>query len=855
MEHTSSRSFFFVLALFLFTVTHAAVEPGQNLLINPDFEAEQLDWPKYWHFGVRQFLQFELGGGPKSGGAIVLKAEQSEPGNARIRQLDAKMLVAGEQYKISAWIKSSDFKAKRGGILLHNQGWWAAKGIVELPENTEGWEYFEEVVTLMDSKDKRYTFVIYAHEYSGELKIGQLKMEALSAKALSDTQLPEELVEQSKFRMVPWEPRLNYIPVSNPKLSFRSYGMTAAMLQQQYECSAKIDGEVLRVQSLEKELNVLDLAGLKPGDYRLELEVKKQGEDKGESLFRQSYPITLREIASVKPEAYRRLNNFVLEALHEKLDGTEQSFVFDNPKDGWVYLCFENVLEATQLRAEISGLGTVIDANTPGLECFRYLNAGRQQVNVKGATVGGVLNLRCISEIFHCPACQNSVVRQNGRYDWNFFSKYVFPNVTTVNKGSLPNNRLSAFNALGLRWLGNLNTTSAQSGDDLIARISGSSGMNEDRYQGVTCDEQFFTRPFLFYYTDAMWRYQAPAERFLYTWIVGKPSVPGMHSEFFSASVNASRGKGKVLFEAYCHSKPDEEEARAYLQDKLVDTMLKFEQCYPNAAEYTGMIFGNFNQLPIISLDVLPEVDYKYYLDMQLQLAATHPAFDRLGVIGYWGGHYADEEMLRWSMQLLRHYCIEGKSEMLSKEYGYKYNPGHLQNCDFVDALQHWKVQAAENGSVSTATFPGFGADSQRRWSGPIGTGDGFCLLKRQTKGANFISQIATGLTPGKTYTLQFVTADYQDMLQKRSNPRQHPIKALLSDSAEVLPEQSYVYVHDRVDAKTQARLKGLARTNLHHVRFKALKSEVEIKFTDQNAEFGEELALNYIQLRPYFEP
>ena len=192
---------------------------------------------------------------------------------------------------------------------------------------------------------------------------------------------------------------------------------------------------------------------------------------------------------------------------------------------------------------------------------------------------------------------------------------------------------------------------------------------------------------------------------------------------------------------------------------------------------------------------------------------------------------------------------------MLSKEYGYKYNPGHLQNCDFVDALQHWKVQAAENGSVSTATFPGFGADSQRRWSGPIGTGDGFCLLKRQTKGANFISQIATGLTPGKTYTLQFVTADYQDMLQKRSNPRQHPIKALLSDSAEVLPEQSYVYVHDRVDAKTQARLKGLARTNLHHVRFKALKSEVEIKFTDQNAEFGEELALNYIQLRPYFEP
>ncbi len=100
-----------------------------------------------------------------------------------------------------------------------------------------------------------------------------------------------------------------------------------------------------------------------------------------------------------------------------------------------------------------------------------------------------------------------------------------------------------------------------------------------------------------------------------------------------------------LIFEAYCHRRPSEEDAVSYLNDRVVDTMERFKEYFPNVAAGSGMLFGNFNQIPIISLDVNPEVDSKYYLDMQLNLVATHPVFQDLGVTGYWGSYYDDEEL------------------------------------------------------------------------------------------------------------------------------------------------------------------------------------------------------------------
>ena len=103
----------------------------------------------------------------------------------------------------------------------------------------------------------------------------------------------------------------------------------------------------------------------------------------------------------------------------------------------------------------------------------------------------------------------------------------------------------------------------------------------------------------------------------------------------------------------------------------MCDTLDRYREWYPLAIPSSCVAFGNFNQMPILSLAHHPEVDYKYYLDMQLNLAANDPSCRDLGAVGYWGCNYADDEMKRWSFALMRHYVVEGNTNMLSAAYGY----------------------------------------------------------------------------------------------------------------------------------------------------------------------------------------
>jgi hypothetical protein len=403
---------------------------------------------------------------------------------------------------------------------------------------------------------------------------------------------------------------------------------------------------------------------------------------------------------------------------------------------------------------------------------------------------------------------------------------------------------------MGLKWLANVGTTNPKDAADLVKRMTKNAGMTAAWYDGFTCDEQFFSRPSLVHYTEALRLYKNPENRLIYTWIVGKPGLPGIHSDFISASLNASRGQGRLLFEAYCHSRPSEADAISYLNDRVVDTMAQFNTYYPDAVLGSGMLFGNFNQIPIISLDVNPEVDYKYYLDMQLNLIANNPVFKDLGITGYWGSYYDDEELYRWSFRLLRHYCVEGKTDMLSKKFGYAYAPGHLKNCDFIDGLKDWKTSSTK--SLRSGRFSGYGKSSQGRWGAAGGTGDKFCIFTRGKDEPSTLTQSATGLTPGKVYTLQFVTSDYNNMKAGKFDPKQLGLDAVLGEGAEIIPEKSYVFVDKRNSGKQKNN--GKVRINLHHIRFTAMEPSFTITFTDAIAAPGTEIALNYVMLKPYFD-
>ncbi len=830
------------------SVVIAAVKPGENLLINGAFESEQLDFPAFWEKGGDR-TGFNPTGGPGGSGAVVFGNPEALEGiRSTCRQHDLQ-IIAGETYKMSAYIKASGFQSRHCGVIIHDNGWNRETGIRGLPENTDGWQYIEQEFTLQESKNDVYGVAIFAVNYVGEIQFAQVKLEAISEGALAGSSISPVFLEQRRPRLVAWEPLLNNIPLADPRITFRFFGKTERATTE-YDCVATIDGATARTRPLTRDINTVDLAGVAAGDHVLNVAIVERATQ--EKVCELAHTITLVETPQVDVSAHRRLNNLVVEVLAQPLQATaaEQRFSFGTVRDGWVFIKVETNAEDPQLSVALSADDAVITAATDRREAFRELPRGMHEIAVNGAASGGRVVVRSIAETFNYPACANSQVPQNGKYDWHFHVKHVFPAVTTLNGGSIPEEHRPEVRRMGLKWLANVGTTSPKDAADLVARISENPGMTAPWYDGLTCDEQFFSYPGLAYYTEALRLIENPENRLIYTWIVGKPGLPGVHNDFMSASLNASRGRGRLLFEAYCHSRPSEEGAVSYLNDRVVDTMERFNEYLPNAGAGTGIIFGNFNQIPIISLDVNPEVDFKYYLDMQLNLVANNPVFDGLGMTGYWGSYYDDEELYRWSMQLLRHYCVEGNTEMLSAAYGYTYSPGHLRNCDFIDGLDHWAADPADG--LRADSFAGYGRGSQGRWGAAGGTGDTFCVFTRGAERPSTLSQTATGLTPGNVYTLQFVTADYKDMVAGKIDPRQHALKAVLDAGAEVIPEQSYVYVDSRNSGRKEND--GLVRINLHHIRFRAAAESVAITFTDADAEPGTETALNYIMLKPYFE-
>ena len=49
------------------------------------------------------------------------------------------------------------------------------------------------------------------------------------------------------------------------------------------------------------------------------------------------------------------------------------------------------------------------------------------------------------------------------------------------------------------------------------------------------------------------------------------------------------------------------------------------------------------------------------------------------------------------------------------------------------------------------------------------------------------------------------------------------------------------------------AAVKNFARTNIHGIVFRADATEQQVVFSNERSLPGEELALNFIQLKPYF--
>ncbi len=823
-----------VLAL---PAARAAVAEGENLLVNGSFDAEQVAFPEFWSpsSSTKGVVYLRTGGPEGRKPAVALQGDGSKSGTASIRQ-QGMTLVAGETYKLSGYIRTKNFTCRNGGMIIHNGGWYNEVGIKNLPADSD-WKLYEKTFKLFPSRDKEYGLALFASDPAGEIAFAELKLEAVSEGARKGSSTQMAIVAAP--RLVPFQPLLNRIPRAAPELTFKFFGVLPEKADA-YECLITLAGDPLPPQTvpLKEGRVVAKLAGLACGDYTLKALVRHAGTR--QTILEATHPISIVEVPALDRSRIKPLNNLVAEVLNEPVGSAQQSFSFVAPREGWVFIACSNA--TPELAVKLDDVAVFTDSG----EAFRLVSMGGHRLTISGGAGGRIL-VRAIPEIFDYPPCADSAVKENGHYDWAFMKRHILPAVTTLNGGALPGEALTEAKARGLKWLANFNVAPVDDPANVQARMEKHAGLNEPQYDGFTSDELFFGRATIDNYTKALWRLRNPGQRLIYTWIVGKPSIAALATDFMAAALNASHGRGRLLFEAYCHSQPDEKAAAAYLDDMLGETMRRFSATFPGAAAGTGIIFGNFNQLPIISLESNPAVDFKYFLDMQVNLVANSPDFANLATTGYWGTYYGDEELARWSFLLMRHYAVEGRKDMLSARYGFTYGPGFLKNPDFAEGLEGW----AKSGAVRADSIAGYGKNSQGRW-GAGKAGDTVCVFARQQNAPNQISQTAHGLTVGKTYCLQFVTADRQDVLAKKFNPRRYGLDVEL-DGAEILPEKSFVHV-DRRSSKHGKKDEHVGKINLHRIIFRAQASDVKLTFSDAAAQPGDELLLNFVQLKPYLQ-
>ena len=833
---------FVLSALFAFSVLVAYCD---NLILNGKFEADQVEVPSYWRSsdpdGVLKIMSCRSSGGPNG---IPSVRFANPPGSKlqtfSLRQYDLT-LVKGGKYRISAWVRTKDFRPRRFGIIAINARWQQSGGI-EKVEPTSDWHKVEAEIEMFDSLDGRFSVAIFIQKFTGEIEVADVSLQALSEDAKAGSKPSADSTAALRPRLVPWEPLLSKIPADTRTVTYRFCGeLPKGIVENDCKVIVKIDGcdGELAYPLSEFVKITLPLQASVDGKLRVSL----LGKD-GSKLVDEVSRYTIKQSKKLSSAGHRRLNNFVTEILNAPVDSAEASFEFSTLRDGWSYIRVEGGEKPSVL---LDGK-QVVSSVWETAETFRNIPADMHRIKVVGAKGGRVI-VRSVVETLNYPPCCDSYVKENGSYGWEFFKKYVMPNVTTQDGGDIPKEHLDEYFAHGGEWFSNfVGAKNIKKSEELPALISKSSRFTSSCYSGMTVDEFFLGS------ADSIERYgnglklfaeQDSGEKCIYSWVIGKPGTDGLSREFFATSANASKGRGKLLFEVYCRTKATEEIARGYLKDYLKETIARCRLCYPRAEESIGLILGNFNQIPLISAVHHPEVDYKHYLDMQLNYMANDPAFRGLACTGYWGSYYGDNEMHRWSMALLRHYCIEGRTDMLSDQYGFKYIPGILQNGDFRGSFDYWNV----SGNVRLDEAPGLGAKSQRRWGGTDGIGDTFAAFSKNEGVVGKVTQTVKGLVPGRMYCLQAATFDVKDLKAERIAPRKFNLSVAVS-GVETIPSLSWIHVDQRTKLSTKA---SGARINLHHIVFKATSPEAIVSIDDSTAAPGEELGVNAVSLNPFY--
>jgi hypothetical protein len=575
-----------------------------------------------------------------------------------------------------------------------------------------------------------------------------------------------------------------------------------------------------------------------------------------------------------------RLNNLVTELLWvDKVPAAQgASFTFQNPREGWVFISLRADAREGEKVELIHG-----DRNTgrvwieitpqqgPTVETMRLLPEGTHAIHVRatGVKTCGPLVVRAMPETHFVRYPQEPRFPEQGKFSWEWLKKNVLSSVNTV-AGS-PQKGIDAeideWTRSGRKFIsyGSLPHDKDLTGARAFEYWHKNVGFQDPRLAGLIADEfggrQHPLYPAWIEGMRMLGEKMKGSGKAFYAYTGG----PGMHSrpesrELVRTVIDAGF---YMAWERYHHEMPTEEEGRQYMNQLLGDEMVKWRAAFPGLLRHLVMVLGIFMSGP--ELNVQPDANYKVWMDMQMQYLATHPQFDGLFGVHWWYSGAATEEILRWESALYRHYCIDGATDLLSTRYGWKYGLDHIANPDFHEDLKGWIAEKAAADSLKTGYLERYARAQNRYWQRGAEpdepSGNAYLWTQRQAGRPNKVSQEVKNLIPGRLYSVEMITADYQDIKNGRSVEKRHAV-SLDVEGAQRVEQGSYhsipvssSYSHAQLPFKN-----GPAWFNHHRLMFRATHPTARLTISDWASDktaggpAGQELMFNYVQLEPYFE-
>jgi hypothetical protein len=589
----------------------------------------------------------------------------------------------------------------------------------------------------------------------------------------------------------------------------------------------------------------------------------------------------------------KSVNNLVTELLHAtSISDPSTEFTFTRATEGWVFISARfkgsGTFKSTLDPASRQDAAIVHDAKDgPRAEAMRYLAKGEHRLRVECTGILRVdqLVVTAIPELIHCGLGFDPAIKAYGRYDLQFLKKDLLPNVTTLivpHSIQLPQRVIDGWHRQGKRfiaevgidggsktaedhfqyWAGFLdkapfldsvivnefivNNPSTQPGGTVSPERRARLEREQQRYR----DYQEAIKKLR---TDA--RYKGKSFH-AYVGGSGKKLNQEMIGPSFIRTLIDS--KCRIALERYLHEMSSEKGSQEALK-LFAEGIGDWEAKEPGVKKQMVIVLGLFS-MPPGGLNKLPNVDYHVWMDQQMNVVVNHPLLAGIGGLEWWTSLQADEETVRFVGKLYRHYALEGRTELLTRDPLFM---NHLRNADFANGVEGWTVQQAEAGTIKARSFPRYGRIEGRymglgRLADPEHIGDAFLWMKRSAKGPNRFSQTIKNLKPGRLYSMKMFSCDYQDLVNPRAKTRGEATPFLgnvVLEGCDVDAKRSFTEMYA---SNPEPRIP--VWITYHWKVFRAKGTTAKLIVSDwpnekeANGVFGQEQTFNFLEIQPYHE-